>query len=64
MPIAPPIVTRAARILWRLALCLTTFAWPVFVLAAASMALLGAPAPAVLATLALAWAARRAHRRR
>jgi hypothetical protein len=59
-----PIATRAARVPWRLALCLTTPAWPVLVLAAAIMALVGAPVPAALATLALAWAARRAHRRR
>lgn len=59
-----PIATRAARVLRRLALRLTALAWPILVLAAAIMALLGAPAPAVLAALAVAWAARRAHRRR
>ena len=64
MPIATPTVTRAARVLRRLALRLTAPAWPVLVLAAAIMALVGAPAPAALATLALAWAARRAHHRR
>ena len=57
-------VTLAARILWRLVRSLAGLAWPGLVLAEAIMALVGAPAPAPLAALGVAWLLRRARRRR
>ena len=59
-----PRVTLAAGILWRLVRSLAGLAWPALVLAAAIMALVGAPAPAPLAALGAAWLVRRARRRR
>ena len=59
-----PNVTHAARVLWRLAFRLAALAWPALVLAAAIMALVGAPAPASLVALGAAWLVRRARRRR
>ena len=57
-------MVRAARVLWRLALGLAGLVWPALVLAAAIMALVGAPPPAALAALGAAWLIRRARGRR
>lgn len=64
MPLVTLTMTRTARVLWQLVLCLAVLAWPALVMAAAIMALVGTPAPAALAALGAAWLVRRARRRR